>query len=300
MRLLDRGAEFIRRADRPVLADLAFQTVLRLHEQVAVVTVSVDDEEEHLIEPDTLRRQKLTLLAAYLGDRDGSDAHCLATARIHLAECIGAREFWTPLEWESLEALTYRAARRILANTEFVAEAAEDAQVDPAGASAWLERYAERSDWLGYFEEAEDLLDACRYDDSPCVWVAGDARFTDIDASPAWMLAGYGAIAGFASGESYAVVVRNTNPACHHTTHVLAVNPRGLVVIEAAKRRTDGRWLTRRYAPVRAHQLDIAGRIGPTGLIHNCTRTPFMETDVEYLGHSPVPDIFASATTTPH
>jgi hypothetical protein len=289
--LLNRGSAFIRGARRQVLADLAFQAVLRLHEQIGRLEVTVDDEDVHLIEPDVLLREKLDLLRAYLADRGGSDPACLATARIHLADCVARREFWTPLEWESLEALAYRSAARIVASREHVAEAAEDACVDLDEATARLQPYADRTDWIGYIDEAENHLYDIDFDEAPLIWVAGKGTFREIDASPAWAVIGYGAIAGFQTQSPYAVIVRNTSTRGPHSDHAIAVDPARGVLFEAARRRTDGCWLARQYHPVREHQLDTAGRLGPQVLLDTCARSPFRETGVGGLTPSLLRDL---------
>ena len=243
VKLLARGADFVRRAQSPVLADLGFQTVLRLHEQLTGLEVDVDDETQPLIEPDVLRRQKLDLLCAYLLDRTGRDAHCLATARLHLADCLNAHEFWQPLEWEQLEALAYKIAPMILTSSAFLSDAAEDAGIDAAQATARLRPYAERADWSGFFIQAETELESLEFDEKPFPWARGEDWFDELIASPAWRLVGYGAIAAFPASTIYGVIVENANRHSAHAAHLLLVDPAAHTLYEGMQRRVDAAWL---------------------------------------------------------
>ena len=279
MKLLGRGEQFIRTARRPPLADLAFQEILRLHEQIALIPTTVDGRERPLIEPDALLQQKLGLLTAYLGDRALDDPACLATARVHLAICLGRRDAWSSLQWEALTALAHRSAARVLQPSQYVTAAMREAGADEHEVNRRLQPYAERSDWVGLVEEAQQLLDNVDVEESPFLRISGLTGFTDIDSSHAWDLAGYGATAGFLKRERYAAVITNAGARGNHARHALEVDPSRRMVFEYAQRRSDGRWLVRTYSPVREPLLDAARRLGPNAILDGCKRTSFAEVD---------------------
>jgi hypothetical protein len=278
VKLLERGDTFVRAATNPDLADLGFQSVLRLHERLAGLNVEVDGFTQPLVEPDVLRQHKLALLSSYLRDRDGRDPQCLATARVHLADCLGTPDLWQPLEWETLETLAYATSPAILASNAYVAEAAADAHGDAIAATARLRPYAQRAEWAGFFIQAEVALDSFDFDTAPFPWVRGADWYDEFDLSPAWRLAGYAALVSFSPPTPYAVVVENRNSHSNHTTHLIVVDPVNHILHESWRRRSDGAWLTRTYHPIAKGTVDRIYKIGVEAL-SDLSRSAFTNLD---------------------
>lgn len=276
--LLERGDEFVRRATNPDLADLGFQSVLRLHERLTILEVEVEDETQPLVPADVLRQHKLALLKAYLLEREGNDQQCLATARIHLADCLDNPNQWQPLDWESLEALAYATGPAILAANPFVTAAAEDVGIDPATATARLQPYAQRAQWFGFYDRADSVLDLIDIEDEPIPWVRGKEWFDELDLSPVWRLAGYAAIVSFGTATPYAVLVENLNGRSNHTAHLVGVDPQSHTLHEAWRRRTDGEWLARTYRTISRGDIDRMYKFGVEAL-GDLTRSPFRPLD---------------------
>jgi hypothetical protein len=278
VRLLRRGEEFVRTVADPDLADLGFQSVLALHERIERSPVEVDGHEQTLVESDELLRQKLALLEAYLRVRQGRDPLCLATARAHLASCLAAKKAWTPLEWEQVENLAYRTCAEILQASEFAPAAARDAGEPLREITERLRPYADRSTWDGYLTLADELLSDAEINTEPLICVDGEDWFDRLEASPAWRLIGYGAIVGFAEGQPYAAVVRNSQPRSKVRAHALICEPGKGRLHELFRRASDGAWLARVYAPVNAGVVDDIRKFGLEALLQaSATRTPFAE-----------------------
>ena len=278
VKLLGRGADYVRQAESGELADLGFQAILRLHERLNGLDVEVDGEMLPLVEPDVLRHQKLELLCAYLRDRAGRDHHCLATARVRLTDCLNERSIWEPLDWETLEALAYEYGEKILEAKVFATEAAEDAGADISAVNARLQPYADRADPLGFINLASDELDEADYDIEPFSWVVGNGWFDGLETSPAWRLAGYGAIAGFLTRTPYGTVVENGNRHCKDAAHLLLVEPEAHTVYEGMRRRSDGVWLVRTYKPVSRGDADRMLKINSEAL-RDAARSSFEDLD---------------------
>jgi hypothetical protein len=278
VRLLKRATEFIQNVIDPALADLAFQSVLALHERVERTPVDVDGELQTLVPADELLRQKLSLLDAYLLQRQGHDPLCLATARAHLAKCLAAKPTWTPLEWEQLESLAYRTSAEILGATAHAATAARDAGEVLAEITERLRPYADRSAWDGYLIKADELLDEPDIWMEPVICVEGKEWIETLESSPAWRLIGYGAIVGFAERQPYAALVRNATARSKYLAHLLVCDPQKQCLHELFLRAADQRWLGRLYAPVDEGTIDDAGKFGPEALLQaSASRTPFSE-----------------------
>ncbi len=279
VKLLGRGSDFVRNAESGELADLGFQAILRLHERLTGLEVEVNGERLPLVEPDDLWHQKLELLCAYLRDRGGNDQRCLATARVHLASCLNERDAWEPLDWETLEALAYEHGAGRLGADAFIADAAEDADVDVRAVDKRLQPYADRADVLGFIDLASDALEGASYDIEPFSWVVGEDWFDCLETSPAWRLAGYGAIAGFMTRTPYGVVVENSNRHCKESAHLVFVEPDSQTLYEGMRRRIDGVWLVRNYRPVSQGVADRMFKINSEAL-REAMRSPFVQLDV--------------------
>lgn len=276
VKLLERGAAFVRDAESGDLADLGFQAILQLHERLTGLEVEVDGERQSLVEPSALRCQKLDLLCAYLRDRGGHGQHCLATARVHFADCLTERSVWEPLDWETLEALAYAYGEVILESDAYVAEAAGDAGFDVSSVNARLRPYADRANPLGFIDRAGDELDGADFDDDPFPWVVGKGWFEKLETSPAWRLVGYGAIAAYRTETPYGIVVENENRRCKEAAHLLFVEPRAQILYEGMRRRIDGTWLVRTYRPVSQGAADRMFRINSEAL-RDAIRSSFVE-----------------------
>jgi hypothetical protein len=271
IKLLGRGADFVRGADSAALADLAFVAVLRLHEELVRTEVIADEESQPLVEPHALLEQKVTLLDAYLLDRGGRDPSCFATARAHAGLCLTQREHLSPLAWETLERIAYRCGADLLAANPHAERAARDAAVEPGDLELLIRPYAERADWGGFIVFAEAELGDVDCGDEPYPWVAGAGRFNTTTLSPAWRVVGYGAIAGFAHRQRYGVHIRNKNADAPHAAHALVVDPAQKQLHEAFRRKTDGRWLMRTYSPVSEHKVAKTAEMGPDWLLDGDT-----------------------------
>jgi hypothetical protein len=288
VRLLGRGEQYIRTVEEPVLADLAFQAVLRLHEELEKTEVELEGELEPLVERRDLLGQKLGLLDAYLRERGGRDPNCLATARIQLGLCLAAREQWTAREWEILEAIAYRRGGDILVANEYASRAATDAGVDDVEMAAMIHPYAERAEWTGFWAEAERLLEEIEFGLDPFPWVTGSDIFSSVWESPAWMLAAYGAVAGFHQRQTYGLLVRNYAAGSSVNLHALVVEP-GRLTVQEARRSPAGAWVRHHYRPIGDGELRAAGRMGAQALLDK--RSPGLEGSVvdQLLASASVP-----------
>lgn len=293
VQLLERGVGYVRSTNDPVLADLGFQAVLRLHEELASTQVSVADEVQPLVEPEQLLPQKVRLLDAYLRDRAGRDPNCLATARVHLGLCLRAREQFDPLDWEILERVAHERASDLLRENPFAARAATDAGVDGAELDPMIRAYAERSEWAGFIVEGEQYLDDVDGGDIPLPWVSGADWLSSTTLSSAWKLVGYGAVPGYRHRQRYGVVVRNLQPRPKFTTHAVLTDPARLTIYEAFKRPTDGVWVSRTYSPVTEGRARKTADTGPDSLLDDCRRAPYADVDLD--GNHPLVELLLAA-----
>lgn len=277
LKLLERGAAFVREAESAALADLAFVAILRLHEELVRTEVTVDDESQPLVDPSSLLEQKVALLDAYLRDRGGRDPSCLATARAHLGVCLTAREHLSPLAWEKLERLAHEHAADVLAENPYAERAAHDAAVELGDLELLIRPYAERADWGGFVVFAESELDFVDCGDQPCPWVSGAGWFASTTMSPVWPVVGYGAVAGFQQRQQYGVYVRNTKSDSHIAAHAVVVDPAGVRIYEAFKRRADRQWLVRNYSPVSQGKVERTATMGPDSLLDDTNRSSYTE-----------------------
>jgi hypothetical protein len=273
-----RGSDFIVGTENAALGDLGFQAILRLHERLEQLVVDVAGESQLLIPREDLLRQKLVLLDAYLRRRAGRDPICLATARVHLAECLAEQRVWTPLEWEQLESLASRYSAILLASSVDATTAARDAELVLADIDARLQPYADRSDWDGYLARADEKLDGTDFGLDPLVWVSGIDWFAEVALAATWEIVGYGATVGFQSGQSYAVLARNGDGRCAHTAHALICDPRSKTLSEAVRRRVDGHWLLRTYSGVSEGTMDKVLKFRSQALADaGCMRSSFRD-----------------------
>lgn len=277
VKLLERGVEYVRVAREPALADLGFQAILRLHEELEQTEVTVDEELLPLVERSALICQKVRLLDAYLRERDGRDVNCLATARTHLGLCLMARDQMQPLEWEALERLAHERAADILESNPFAARAAQDAGVELGELELMIRPYAERADWAGLGVEAEHWLDDPEIGESPFPWGSGSDWFPTTAVSPAWKIVGYGAIVGWQHRSCYGVLVRNRQPKTTFDAHAVVVNPSTGSIHEAFRRVTDTQWVARTYTHVSEGNARKTASMGPDSILDDCTRSAYAE-----------------------
>jgi hypothetical protein len=261
-KLLDRGVEFVRTASTGSLADLGFSVLLEFHERLARADLYSAGEPVSLIEADQLLRNKLDLLDAYLVTRQRDDMQCLATAAAHLSECLAGQDLLAPIDRERLSQLAYDVGRRVLTARNHLSAVAEALGTDPSVILGRVGAYADRAEWAGALVQADQLLDHATGAEGPVRWVGGSDWFDRLDESPAWRLAGYAAIAGFASGEPFGVVVRNERRGDAQLSHVVVVEPANHLAHELWQRRVDDAWLLRTYRQVQRGDMDDANRFG--------------------------------------
>ena len=184
-----------------------------------------------------------------------------------------------PLDWETLEAIAHTRGHDILVANQYVQRAADDVGTDPNESMMILKPYADRSGWDGYYVEAEQHLDVVDFGDEPFPWVTGEDWFDDIASSAAWKLVGCGAIAGYARGERYGVVVRSQVKRAPYSEHVLVVDPRMRIIHEGARRKADGQVVVRTYKGATEELVRKAGQMGPNAIDDDCTRSPFRKVE---------------------
>ena len=246
LRLFERGQEFIKSAPEPDLASLTFTYLERLVEELGFHHVVVDDHDEPLMSPPTLRKVNLDLLDNYLG-RGEHDPLCLATARAHLAVAIRELGRYSARDGERVEGLAYKwAAELIAVPTVIPTPSRQHLGLDPSSAAVWLDEYAARSDRRGIEREAASRLGTAWLERAPFPTIVGEASFAKRTESPAWALLAFAAPVGFASRQPFAVAVRNAADS-PTALHVLLCSPVERFVLEAWLRATDGHWLEQRY-----------------------------------------------------
>lgn len=248
-RLFTRGREFVASAAEDALAGWAFTYLLRLVEDLGTHSVDLKGRKEPLMEPEPLRRITLDLLETYL-DRGDRDPLCLATARVHLAAAVRQRTRYSARDKERLDALCYEWASKLIeVPTDLPAPSPDALDLDVSGAIAWLEDYAERSNWTAIEKEATSRLDHAWLEQHPWPTIVGRTPFSDRLKSPAWKLLAFAAPAGFDSKAPFAVVIHNSEGA-NVATHALVCDPYKRLVVEAWERAVDRVWFERRYSSV--------------------------------------------------
>lgn len=278
-KLLDRGVEFVKSKRYSVLGDLAFQTLMQQCERL-LVTVEVNGRPEYLVDPGDVRRFRLHLLQTYLRAGDELDPLCAATARYHLADLIRAEHEWEPLEWEIIEHLAYNHAATLLDVAEPPGEL-EVLGLTSAAASAWLNDYAARADWLGVVDHASESLSDVDFALDPYPLIIGVGEVEPFNMSPAWECLGYGVVAGTSDVAPYGLAVRAVTEG-PYDVHALVFDPATGVLHEAMRRQKDRVWLARNYQPVGRGDIDRAGRLGPFAL-HDAAKTPLSEAAADRL-----------------
>jgi hypothetical protein len=121
--------------------------------------------------------------------------------------------------------------------------------LDVTGAIAWLEDYADRSDWTAIEAAAAAQLDPGWLERHPWPIIVGSTAFPDRMKSPAWALIAFAAPAGFDVNTPFGVVLHNT---LHSSvaTHAVVCEPRSRLVVELWQRSADRVWLGRRFRHV--------------------------------------------------
>ena len=198
-RLFTRAREFVASTADGTLAGWAFTYLLRLVEDLGTHHVDVKGDKEPLMQREPLRKITLDLLETYLkrGDRDPL---CLATARVHLAAAVRQRSRYSVRDAERLDALCFSWANELIEVPADLPAPARDAlDLDVAGAIAWLEDYAERSNWSAIEKDAAAQLDPGWLERHPWPTIVGCTSFPDRMKSPAWALLAFSAPAGFDS-----------------------------------------------------------------------------------------------------
>lgn len=245
-RLFTRGSEFVASTADGTLAAWAFAYLLRLVEDLGTHNVDLRGIKEPLMPPGPLRGTTLELLLAYL-NRGDRDPLCLATARVHLAAAVRHRNRYSMRDAERLDALCFSWAKDLVDLPTDLPEPARDVlDLDVAGAIAWLEDYAERSNWTAIEEEAVGQLDPGWLERHPWPTIIGSTSFRDRLSSPAWALLAFAAPAGFDSNAPFGVIVHNAADA-PVATHAVVCDPRKQLVVEAWERASDHVWHERRY-----------------------------------------------------
>ena len=247
MHLFTRGQTFLAAAKDPTLAGWAFTYLLRLVEELGSHHVDLSGRREPLMQRVGLRAITLDLLEIYLL-RDERDLLCLATARAHLAAAVRDRSRYSARDAERLDALAFAWASELIAvPADVPGPAPEDLGLDVASAVAWLEGYAERSNWNHIEQEAALRLDVGWLERSPWPTIVGRADFADRVHSQAWALLAFAAPAGYGAKTSFGVVIHNAT-AAPVAVHALICVPDRQLIVEAFQRSTDGVWLERHYA----------------------------------------------------
>src|SRR5262249_45903595 len=155
------------------------------------------------------------------------------------------RQRYSPRQVERLDALGYTWAVELMeVPTGLPAPSKEAMGLDTADALAWLDEYADRSEWDGVEEEASERLETVRMEQSPWPMVVGEAGFKNRMASPAWALLAFAAPVGYATLGPFGIALRNTS-ASPIAAHVLVCAPDSGIVAEAFQRANDHVWLER-------------------------------------------------------
>ena len=246
LRLLERATTRVRLGRDPSLAALTFQVFVRFNYQLVGKHVVVAGHSELLVSAERLADLRVELLEAYLGRRESLDDLTLAVAQVTLADAVGAVHQWEPAQRLALDELAYRyggedGGRQFLSQLAGVASLTGDEVVDR------LRPFAERATWDGVARYTEGLLRWASLTRDPYLVARGDGTIDPLDASQAWLALGYSAVAGFAAGEPFGVMVASESRTTAYSQHALLVEPHRRVLWEGRRRRSDGAWFVRRY-----------------------------------------------------
>lgn len=290
--LLTRGVDFVRRASNGDLADLGFQVILQLHEQLATLRLTVGEKPEPLVHSNQLKRQKLTLLDVYLRQRHGEDPLCLSTAAYHLTECLRATG-WTAAEWELLESMAFEYSSVLVAQN-LGRDLDEGSQITPEVVRAWLDDYARRSDWDRVIAESTLPLRNVATGSGLLNWIAGSGKFKKQTDSPAWRVVARVAVAGFREDLPFGALVRNDDLDSNFSIHCIVVDKKSKTLYSAARRRSDGGWVPRVFQPISMAMIEAMDRRGGDSINEHAQRVPLNAT----LGEATkglIPSLVASA-----
>jgi hypothetical protein len=244
--LFARGLAFVSSTADATLAGWAFTYLLRLIEDLKTHHVEISGRKEPLMLAEPLRKISLDLLETYLS-RSERDPLCLATARVHLAAAVRQRSRYSVRDTERLDALCFTWASELVdLPSELPAPDPSALDLNVAGAVAWLQDYADRSNWKAIEEEAAARLHRGWLEDRPWPVIVGRASIPDRLTSPAWALIAFAAPAGFEANTPFGAVLHNSidGPI---VTHAVVCDPRHHLVVEAWERSNDHVWLERRY-----------------------------------------------------
>lgn len=245
--LFARGLSFIAAAKDPTLAGWAFTYLLRLVEELGSHHIELYGRWEPLMPRARLSATTLELLEVYLR-RNERDLLCLATARAHLAAAVRERSRYSARDGERIDALAFEWASDLIAvPADVPGPAPGDLGLDAASAAAWLEDYAQRTNWNDIEHEATLRLDIGWLERSPWPTIVGRADFPDRVHSQAWALLAFAAPAGYSARRPFGVVIHNATTA-PVSVHALICVPDRRLIVEAFKRSVDGAWLERHYA----------------------------------------------------
>jgi hypothetical protein len=160
---------------------------------------------------------------------------------------VRQRTRYSARDAERLDALCFAWSSELIeVPTDLPAPAPDALDLDVAGAIAWLEDYAERSNWAAIENEAAARLDPGWLERQPWPTIVGCTSFLDRLKSPAWELLAFAAPTGFNSKAPFGVIIHNTGGA-NVATHALICDPDRHLVVEAWERASDRVWYERRY-----------------------------------------------------
>ena len=194
-----------------------------------------------------MQREPLRDLARPARDlphRGSRRSACLASARVHLAASSGnGTGSRASGNGSTHSASPGQRAHRLPAD---LPPGTCGLDLDIAGAIAWLQDYAERSNWSAIEKEAAARLDLGWLERHPWPMIVGSASFPNRLKSPAWELLAFAAPAGFDSKALFGVIVHNADDA-PVATHAIVCDPRSHLIVEAWERSSDHVWHERRY-----------------------------------------------------
>jgi hypothetical protein len=292
LRLLDRASTRVRNGHDASLAALTFQVFLRFNYQLAGKLVVVKDHEELLLSDEKLGQLRLDLLEAYLGRGDLADDLTLAAAHVALAEAIEARSALDPARRIAIEALAYHYAGDDR-SSRWLPQLCATAGLSADEVRERLRPFAERASWEGVERYAEGILRWASFENQP-IWLAkGDGQIDPLDASQAWQVIGYAAVAGFSAGRLFGVAVTSDSDATAYGMHVLLSDPERRNLWEARRRRADDAWFVRRYSEAGEEVLALAHRRKFFAVEH-LSRTMFALPDDHPGGSGPLGGLLTS------
>lgn len=178
----------------------------------------------------------------------------------------------------AIKRIAHARAADLLVDNPYAERAARDARVDLGELELMIRPYAERAEWTGLLVEAEQHLDDVDGGDEPLHWVSGAEWFPNTVQSPAWKLAGYGAVAGFHGRQRYGILVRNRQKKTNVLAHAIVVDPATTSIHEAFER-ANGTWTCRTYSPTTEGLVAKTAVTGPDSILDDCHRSSYEDLD---------------------